>query len=75
MGSLHPLRTSDVILAIRNLTKAVVGIIAFAIVDSVITIAIRGTDTGSNFVRAILRLVLAASIIIGVVACGGGGGE
>ncbi len=61
-------------MTIRGLTRAIVGIVAFAIVGAVITATVTGTDTGSVLIRSIMLLVLAAAIIIGVVSNIGGSG-
>ncbi len=45
----------------------VIGVIAFVIIDVLITSVIVGTDTGSGIIRSLLRVVVAAAILIGVV--------
>jgi len=45
----------------------VIGIIAYVIVDELLTAVIDGTDTGSVILRSLLRIVIAAAILIGVV--------
>jgi len=54
-------------MSVRSLIVVVIGIIAFVIVDTMITSVIVGTDTGSMIITSLLRVVLAASILIGVV--------
>jgi hypothetical protein len=44
-----------------------VGLVAFVIADSLLTNMITGTDAGSVLLRAVLRTVLAALILIGAV--------
>jgi 2-phosphoglycerate kinase len=44
-----------------------VGLVAFVIADSLLTNMITGTDAGSMLLRAVLRTVLAALILIGAV--------
>ena len=54
-------------MSVRNFVIIVVGLISFAILDKVITVMITGTDTGSQLLQQLLRLVVAAIIIIGAV--------
>ncbi len=54
-------------MSVRGLVTVVIGVIAFVIIDVLITSVIRGTDTGSVILQTLLRLIVAASILIGVV--------
>ncbi len=54
-------------MSVRGLVVAVIGVIAFVVVDALVTNVITGTDTGSVLIQNILRVVVAAAIIIGVV--------
>ncbi len=54
-------------MSIRGLVTTVVGIVAFIVIDSLITAVIVGTDTGSVIIQTLLRVIVAAAIIIGVV--------
>jgi len=53
--------------AVRGFMVLFVGVIAFVLIDAFITDLITGTDTGSVIVQNILRVVVAAAILIGVV--------
>lgn len=54
-----------------NAGTIVKGIIAFVIVDQVITNIITGTDAGSNLITAVLRIVVAAGIVYAATKFGG----
>ncbi len=54
-------------MSVRGLVTIVIGVIAFVIIDVLITSVIRGTDTGSVILQTLLRIIVAASILIGVV--------
>ena len=54
-------------MSIRGLITVVIGIIAYVIVDELLTAVIDGTDTGSVILRSLLRIIVAASILISVV--------
>jgi len=54
-------------MSVRGLVTVVIGVIAFVIIDELLTSVIDGTDTGSNILRGLLRIIVAASILIGVV--------
>ena len=54
-------------MSVRGLITVVIGVIAFVIIDELITSVILGTDTGSVILRSLLRIIVAASILIGVV--------
>lgn len=54
-------------MSVRGLITVVIGVIAFVIVDELITAVIDGTDTGSVIIRSLLRIIIAAAILIGVV--------
>ena len=54
-------------MSVRGLITVVIGVIAFVIIDELITSVIDGTDTGSQIIRGLLRIIVAASILIGVV--------
>ena len=45
----------------------VIGVIAFVIIDELLRSVITGTDTGSEILRGLLRIIVAAAILIGVV--------
>jgi len=53
--------------SVRGLITVVIGIIAFVIIDELLTSVIDGTDTGSVILRSLLRIIVAASIMISVV--------
>jgi type IV secretory pathway VirB6-like protein len=61
-------------MSIRSLVVVVIGIIAFVIIDQLITTQITGTDGGSQLIQTLLRIIVAAAIIIGVVKGIGGKG-
>ena len=54
-------------MSVRGLVTVVIGVIAFVVIDSLISEVINGTDTGSTILQNLLRVVVAAAIIIGVV--------
>jgi len=54
-------------MSVRGLITVVIGIIAFVIIDELLTAVIDGTDTGSVILRSLLRIIVAASIMISVV--------
>ena len=54
-------------LSIRGLVTVVIGVVAFVVIDSLITNIITGTDTGSVILQNLLRVIVAAAILIGVV--------
>ena len=54
-------------MSIRGLITVVIGIIAYVIIDELLTAVIDGTDTGSVILRSLLRIIIAASILISVV--------
>lgn len=54
-------------MSVRGLVTVVIGVIAFVVIDSLISEVIDGTDTGSTILQNLLRVVVAAAIIIGVV--------
>lgn len=45
----------------------VIGCVAFVIIDNVITSIIVGTDTGSKLLQNLLRLIVAAVILVSAV--------
>jgi len=47
-------------------------VVAFVVVDNLITSIITGTDTGSVLIQNLLRVLVAAAILIGVVKGIGG---
>ncbi len=51
----------------------VIGVVAFVVIDNLLTSIITGTDTGSVLLQNLLRILVAASILIGVVKGIGGG--
>lgn len=60
-------------MSVRGLVTVVVGVVAFVVIDSLISNIITGTDTGSVILQNLLRVIVAASILIGVVMSIGGG--
>ena len=54
-------------MSVRGLVTVVIGVIAFVIIDQLITSVIDGTDTGSVIIRSLLRIIVAAAILISVV--------
>ena len=54
-------------MSVRGLITVVIGVIAFVIVDELLKAVITGTDTGSVILRSLLRIIIAAGIMIGVV--------
>lgn len=54
-------------MSIRGLVTVVIGVISFVIIDQLVTDQITGTDSGSTLIQNLLRLVVAAVILIGVV--------
>lgn len=61
-------------MSVRGLITVVIGVIAFVVIDSLITSIITGTDTGSVIIQNLLRVIVAAAILIGVVMSIGKGG-
>jgi len=53
--------------SVRGLITVVIGIIAYVIIDELLGSVIDGTDTGSVILRSLLRIIVAASILISVV--------
>jgi len=62
-------------MSVRGLITVVIGVVAFIVVDTLITAVITGTDTGSVILQNLLRVIVAASILIGVVMSIGKGGD
>lgn len=54
-------------MSVRGLVTVVIGVIAFVVVDSLLTNIITGTDTGSTILTNLLRVIVASAILIGVV--------
>ncbi len=54
-------------MSVRGLITVVIGVIAFVIIDELLTAVIDGTDTGSQILRGLLRIIVAAAILISVV--------
>ena len=54
-------------MSVRALITVVIGVIAFVIIDELITAIINGSDTGSVLIRSLLRIIVAAAIMISVV--------
>lgn len=54
-------------MSVRGLVTVVIGVVAFVVIDSLIINIITGTDTGSVILQNLLRVVVAAAILIGVV--------
>ncbi len=59
-------------MSVRGLVTVVIGVVAFVVIDSLITNIITGTDTGSVILQNLLRVIVAAAILIGVVKSIGG---
>lgn len=62
-------------MSVRGLVTVVIGVVAFVVIDSLISNIITGTDTGSVILQNLLRVIVAASILIGVVMSIGRGGQ
>jgi uncharacterized protein YqhQ len=62
-------------MSVRGLVTVVIGVVAFVVIDSLVTNIIRGTDTGSVIIQNLLRVIVAAAILIGVVMSIGGQGR
>ena len=54
-------------MSVRGLVTVVIGVVAFVVIDSLVTNIITGTDTGSVIIQSLLRVIVAAAILIGVV--------
>ena len=54
-------------MSVRGLVTVVIGVVAFVVIDSLVANIITGTDTGSVIIQNLLRVIVAASILIGVV--------
>ena len=54
-------------MSVRGLVTVVIGVVAFVVIDTLISKVITGTDTGSVIIQNLLRVIVAASILIGVV--------
>ena len=54
-------------MSVRGLVTVVIGVVAFVVIDTLISSIITGTDTGSVILQNLLRVIVAASILIGVV--------
>lgn len=61
-------------MSVRGLVTVVIGVVAFVVIDSLIRNIITGTDTGSVILQNLLRVIVAAAILIGVVMSVGRGG-
>lgn len=61
-------------MSVRGLITVVIGVVAFVVIDELITAVITGTDTGSVIIQNLLRIIVAAAILIGVVMSIGKGG-
>ena len=61
-------------MSVRGLVTVVIGVVAFVVIDSLISNIITGTDTGSLILQNLLRVIVAAAILIGVVMSIGKGG-
>ena len=62
-----PGKAGDLWMSVRGLVTVVIGVVAFVVIDSLITNIITGTDTGSLILQNLLRVIVAAAILIGVV--------
>lgn len=54
-------------MSVRGLVTVVIGVVAFVVIDSLVSNIIKGTDTGSVIIQSLLRVIVAAAILIGVV--------
>jgi len=54
-------------MSVKGLITVVIGVVAFVVIDTLIGKVITGTDTGSVIIQNLLRIIVAASILIGVV--------
>ena len=54
-------------MSVRGLVTVVIGVVAFVVIDELIPSTITGTDTGSVIIQNLLRVIVAAAILIGVV--------
>ena len=54
-------------MSVRGLITVVIGVIAFVIIDELITSVLDGTDTGTQILEGLLRIIVAAAILISVV--------
>jgi hypothetical protein len=54
-----------------NSNTIIKGIIAFVVIDSVITNVITGTDAGSSLITAVLRIAVAAGVVYAATKFGG----
>ena len=54
-------------MSVRGLITVVIGVIAFVIIDELITSVLDGTDTGTQILEGLLRIIAAAAILISVV--------
>ena len=55
-------------MSIRGLVTVVIGVVAFVVIDNLVSATvITGTDTGSMLIKNLIRIVVAAAILIGVV--------
>ena len=59
-------------MSVRSLVVVVIGVVAFVVIDQLIQAVITGTDTGSVLIQNLLRVLVAAAILIGVVRGVGG---
>ncbi len=62
-------------MSVRGLVTVVIGVVAFVVIDELISSVITGTDTGSVIIQNLLRVIVAAAILIGVVMSIGRGGK
>ena len=54
-------------MSVRGLVTVVIGVVAYIVIDTLIAQLITGTDVGATLLTGLVRIVVAASIIIGVV--------
>lgn len=54
-------------MTVRGMISVVIGCVAFVIIDNLITSIITGTDTGSVLLQNLLRLIVAAVILVSAV--------
>ena len=62
-------------MSVRGLITVVIGVIAFVVIDELITSVILGTDTGSMLIKNLLRIVVSAAILVSVVMSLGKSGK
>jgi len=54
-------------MSVRGLVTVVIGVIAFVVIENLVSNVITGTDTGSTILQNLLLIIVAAMIMIGAV--------